>query len=156
MNNIMEQIYDGIKQHIEKYMPSYIDELNTTEDYHIPQIEHVYREYIDIYELPTYPAIVFGYGQITFSDNHPTNAEHWQIPMSLYAVMSGADSTIVHKLCEAYSFLLFSIFSGEDNEYGIVGITGIGISPVIKRQNNLVQVGYIDIQIDVSVQRKQT
>lgn len=155
MDNIIENIYDAVKTHIEEYLPSYIRELNSNEDYTIPQIEHVYREYVDIYELPTYPAIVFGYGQITFADDHPTTAEHWQIPISIYAVMSGFDSTTVQKIVEGYSFLLFSIFSGEDLTIGIPSITGLGVSPVIKRQNQLVQVGFVDINIDVSVQRKQ-
>lgn len=156
MTNILETIYNGIKEHIEQHLPGYIDELNTEVNYNIPQIENVFRQYVDIYELPSYPSIVFGYGQISFEDEHPTTAEHWQIPLSIYSVMSGGDALVIQNIVEAYSFLLFSIFSGEDNELGIINITGMGVSPAMQRQNNLVQVGYIDLEINVSVQRKQT
>lgn len=156
MVNIIETIYDSVKQHIEEHIEDYVEELNLTEGYRLPHIENVFRHYMDVYSLPTYPSIVFGYGQITLSDEHTTTAEHWQVPISLYAVASGGDAELVQKMVEAYAFILFSIFSGEDNTIGIVNITGMGTSPVMSRENQIIQIGYVDITIDVSVQRKQT
>ena len=153
MTNIIKSIYDGIENMISTHMNDYIDELDT--NHRMPEIEHIFREYVDIYELPSYPSIVFGYGEISFDDEHPTTREHWNVPVSIYAVMSGADTDLVHKICEAYEFLLFSIFNGEDNDLGIITVTGMGVSPAMKRQNQLIQVGYVDININVSVERKQ-
>lgn len=157
MTNVIGDIYDALKTLIEDNILGYLDALSDTadDDVDLKNFVNIHREYVDMYNLPAYPSLTFGYGEISFDDEHPTTHERWILPISLYAVVSGAQSTITQKLCESYSFALCALLWGEEYSSGTLYVTSFGVSPAMSRPNQIIQVGYVDLNIEVQVLRDQ-
>lgn len=154
MINVLAQIYDSVFDLVKEYGKDYFDAL-TTQDVRMKEFVDYYRQSVDMYKLPAYPSLVMGYGEITFQDEHTTTSEWLDIPVSLYAVTSGMSSDVLQKMSENYVYALWSLFMGEDWCNGEIYTTAMGMSPTYKQTNQTIQVGYIDLRLEVNLQRKQ-
>jgi len=151
----LNQIYDGIRDYIDRNLKRYLDPID---DVTTPMFKSILRSsVIDIMGLRVFPTLMMEYGRVEV-ERDTTSSDFYYIPITFYCINAGGDSEKLQTLSERYVWALKRLFEYDPSLEGLVqdsAIQGYEFSPSLNRQQTFIHVGMLDVTFNVQIARNK-